>query len=67
MAACDRAVQAVTLLGGSGGSGVEVSYSLPGIVPVRDSKDPESPALTFLTDAWSSFVSAVRSGEFGDV
>ncbi|MEV7925286.1 DUF397 domain-containing protein [Kitasatospora sp. NPDC088779] len=49
------------------GQCVEVSDSVPGAVPVRDSKDPEGPALAFPADAWSSFVAAVRSGEFGDV
>jgi Domain of unknown function (DUF397) len=52
---------------GSGGQCVEVSYSLPGTIPVRDSKDPEGPALAFPADAWLSFVSAVRSGEIGEV
>ncbi|WP_316528462.1 DUF397 domain-containing protein [Kitasatospora brasiliensis] len=51
----------------NGGQCVEVSDSLPGVVPVRDSKDPEGPALTFPADAWSSFVFGIRSGEFGDV
>ncbi|MCQ8193986.1 DUF397 domain-containing protein [Streptomyces rugosispiralis] len=39
----------------------------PGLVdavPVRDSKAPEGPALVFPTPSWSSFVSAVRGGEF---
>ncbi|MFJ8477394.1 DUF397 domain-containing protein [Kitasatospora sp. NPDC094011] len=39
----------------------------PGLVPVRDSKDPHGPALAFPADAWRSFVAAVRTGEFGDV
>ncbi|GAB7186537.1 DUF397 domain-containing protein [Kitasatospora sp. Ki12] len=51
----------------NGGQCVEVSNSVPGTVPVRDSKDPEGPALAFPSDAWQSFVTAVRSGEFGDV
>lgn len=38
-----------------------------GIVPVRDSKDPAGPALLFPADAFASFVSAVRAGEFGTV
>lgn len=33
-------------------------------VPVRDSKDPHGPALTFSTNGWSSFVTAVKGGEF---
>ncbi|WP_236719173.1 DUF397 domain-containing protein [Wenjunlia vitaminophila] len=38
---------------------------IPGVVPVRDSKDPGGPALIFDRVAWSSFVSAVRRDEFG--
>ncbi|MFI9366892.1 DUF397 domain-containing protein [Kitasatospora sp. NPDC053057] len=49
------------------GQCVEVSDSLPGAVPVRDSKDPEGPALVFPAEAWQSFVTAVRGGEFGEV
>ncbi|MEU8926158.1 DUF397 domain-containing protein [Kitasatospora sp. NPDC048545] len=51
----------------NGGQCVEVSDSAPGTVPVRDSKDPHGPVLAFPADAWQSFVTAVRSGEFGDV
>ncbi|MEV7188145.1 DUF397 domain-containing protein [Kitasatospora sp. NPDC093102] len=36
----------------------------PGLVPVRDSKDPQGPALVFADSAWGAFVEAVRSGEF---
>ncbi|QKW50990.1 DUF397 domain-containing protein [Streptomyces buecherae] len=35
-----------------------------GVVPVRDSKDPQGPALVFDTAAWSAFVGAMRRGEF---
>ncbi|MFF3747434.1 DUF397 domain-containing protein [Streptomyces kronopolitis] len=45
---------------GDGGNCVEVADDLPGIVPVRDSKDPHGPALIFPVAAWSSFVSAVK-------
>ncbi|MFE2725665.1 DUF397 domain-containing protein [Kitasatospora sp. NPDC059327] len=51
----------------NGGQCVEVSSSMPGTVPVRDSKDPEGSVLAFPAEAWQSFVRAVRSGEFGDV
>jgi hypothetical protein len=30
---------------------------------VRDSKDPQGPALVFPAEAWNAFVTAVRSGE----
>ncbi|MFE2723650.1 DUF397 domain-containing protein [Kitasatospora sp. NPDC059327] len=50
----------------NGGTCVEVAADSPGLVPVRDSKDPEGPALVFPSDAWRSFVAGVRVGEFGD-
>ncbi|MEV7357697.1 DUF397 domain-containing protein [Kitasatospora sp. NPDC091276] len=51
----------------NGGDCVEVAPGFPGLTPVRDSKDPEGPALVFPADAWSSFVAAVQAGEFGEV
>ncbi|MEV7989050.1 DUF397 domain-containing protein [Micromonospora sp. NPDC085948] len=50
-----------TRSGGNGGECVEVADNLPGIVAVRDSKDPDGPALTFTLNAWASFVSATRT------
>lgn len=41
---------------GSGGNCVEVAGNLPGVVAVRDSKDPAGPVLTFGPDAWRAFV-----------
>lgn len=43
---------------------VEVADGFPGAVPVRDSKDRHGPALVFPADGWSSFVVAVKGGEF---
>ncbi|MFC6020513.1 DUF397 domain-containing protein [Plantactinospora solaniradicis] len=40
----------------TGGACVEVADNLPGIVGVRDSKDPTGPALTFDLTAWRTFV-----------
>ncbi|MFD8083045.1 DUF397 domain-containing protein [Kitasatospora sp. NPDC059722] len=51
----------------NGGSCVEVSPDFPNVVPVRDSKDPNGPALVFPADAWQSFVAATAGGEFGDI
>lgn len=52
----------------SSGSGsadcVEVARNLPGVVAVRDSKDPAGPALGFTPADWQSFVVGVKSGEF---
>ncbi|KAB1158793.1 DUF397 domain-containing protein [Micromonospora sp. AMSO12t] len=40
----------------NGGNCVEVADNLPGVVGVRDSKDPAGPALTFTPAAWRAFV-----------
>jgi hypothetical protein len=49
---------------GNGGQCVEVARNLPGIVAVRDSKDPEGPALAFAPKEWLAFLDGVRAGEF---
>ncbi len=41
---------------GTGGECVEVTVDLPGLVPVRDSKNPHGPALVFPVEAWTAFV-----------
>ncbi|MGI5215686.1 DUF397 domain-containing protein [Plantactinospora sp. CA-290183] len=41
---------------GNGGACVEVADNLPGIVGVRDSKDPAGPVLAFAPAAWRAFV-----------
>ena len=53
--------------GSSGGDCVELAPGLPGVVPVRDSKDPQGPALVFSADAFDAFVTAVKRGEFPTV
>ncbi|MEU1628646.1 DUF397 domain-containing protein [Streptomyces sp. NPDC020096] len=40
------------------------SHASSGVVPIRDSKDPQGPTLLFSPQAWASFVSAVTAGEF---
>ncbi len=52
---------------GNGGNCVEIAPDFVDLLPVRDSKDPEGPALVFPADAWRSFVAAVQAGEFGAV
>ncbi|CAM5362597.1 DUF397 domain-containing protein [Streptomyces atroolivaceus] len=47
---------------GDGGECVEIADGLPGIVPVRDSKTPDGPALTFRAAHWTRFVEALRGG-----
>ncbi len=51
--------------GSNGGACVEVAGNLPGLVAVRDSKDPAGPALVFTPDHWQAFTTAIKSGEFG--
>ncbi|WP_406095420.1 DUF397 domain-containing protein [Kitasatospora purpeofusca] len=51
----------------NGGTCVEVTADFPGVVPVRDSKDPAGPALLFPSDSWRSFVASVQAGEFGTI
>ncbi|MFD0402297.1 DUF397 domain-containing protein [Kitasatospora sp. NPDC127121] len=43
---------------------MEAAPGFPGLVPVRDSKDPHGPVLVFPAVAWEAFVSAVREGDF---
>ncbi|UKY51055.1 DUF397 domain-containing protein [Streptomyces inhibens] len=40
---------------------IEVADDFPGLVPVRDSKDPDGAALLFPAGAWNSFITAVVS------
>ncbi|MEU7934948.1 DUF397 domain-containing protein [Micromonospora echinofusca] len=48
-----------TKSGNNGGACVEVADNLPGVVGVRDSKDPTGPALIFAPLAWRAFVARV--------
>ena len=46
-----------------GGESVEVAMTA-GAVGVRDSKDPSGPVLVYSTEAWCTFVNAVKRGDF---
>ncbi|MEU5479257.1 DUF397 domain-containing protein [Streptomyces mirabilis] len=48
--------------GSEGGSCLEVLDNHPAGIPVRDSKTSQGPALFFPSDAWTSFVAAVKDG-----
>ncbi|MBQ1072882.1 DUF397 domain-containing protein [Micromonospora sp. C31] len=48
-----------TKSGNNGGACVEVADNLPGVVGVRDSKDPTGPALIFTPLVWQAFVARV--------
>jgi hypothetical protein len=59
-----------TYNGGNGGTCVEVAV-LPGskegsdyVIAMRDSKNPEGPALIFTPDEWTAFTAGVLDGEF---
>lgn len=45
---------------------VEVAVNLPGIVAVRDSKDPDGPPLIFAEAEWVIFATAVRAGHYDE-
>ncbi|MET9295549.1 DUF397 domain-containing protein [Streptomyces sp. NPDC003077] len=45
---------------GDGGLCVEVCDGIPGLVPVRDSKNPFGPILRFPDRAWTEFVSTLK-------
>ncbi|NYT95916.1 DUF397 domain-containing protein [Salinispora sp. H7-4] len=45
---------------GSNDQCVEVATNLPGVVGVRDSKDPAGPALSIDPGSWRSFTAALR-------
>jgi len=46
------------------GQCVEVADNIPGIVAVRDSGQPDGPALIFTLAEWEAFVGGVQDGEF---
>ncbi|MFG1809945.1 DUF397 domain-containing protein [Streptomyces sp. NPDC049040] len=50
--------------GGDGGNCIEFAADVPDVIPVRDSKDPQGPALAFTPAAWTAFVDATARGEF---
>jgi hypothetical protein len=49
----------------SGGNGncVEVAGNLPGMVAVRDSKDPDGPVLAFSPAEWQMFTAGLKADE----
>ena len=53
---------------GNGGQCVQVAANLiapHGTVPVRDSKTPTGPVLSFPANAFTTFVAGVKAGAFG--
>jgi hypothetical protein len=61
----DQAIwRKATASGGGGGECVEVATNLPGVVAVRDSKNPGGPVLTFTPGEWTAFLDGAAEGEF---
>ncbi|WFE34143.1 DUF397 domain-containing protein [Micromonospora sp. WMMD975] len=52
-----------TRSGDNGGECVEVADDLPGLVAVRDSKDPVGPVLTFAPAAWTAFTAQAKRAQ----
>lgn len=44
----------------NGGNCVEVAGNVPGVVGVRDSKDPAGPALVFTPRSWQAFLDLAK-------
>jgi hypothetical protein len=49
-----------TYSNGEGGNCVEVTDGVPGVVPVRDSKVHDGPAIVFGSAAWTEFIGGCR-------
>jgi hypothetical protein len=47
---------------GSTGNCVEVADNVPGVIAVRDSKDPDGPALAFTPECWDVLTHAIKDG-----
>jgi hypothetical protein len=64
MAELTGAVWRKSTRSGNGGSDCVEVARLPGVVGVRDSKDPAGPALRIDPAGWSAFLTAVKAGNF---
>ncbi|TML24423.1 MAG: DUF397 domain-containing protein, partial [Actinobacteria bacterium] len=49
---------------GQGGNCVQVADNIPGVIGVRDSKDPDGAVLVFTPVEWRAFIDGARDGEF---
>ncbi|AJC57807.1 MULTISPECIES: DUF397 domain-containing protein [Streptomyces] len=45
----------------NGGNCIEVAANVPGIIPVRDSKDPHGPRLNLTAEAFAGLVAFAKS------
>jgi Domain of unknown function (DUF397) len=61
----DRAIWRKSSHSGTQGNCVEVATNLPGIVAVRDSKNPDGALLIVSRTAWTALIAGIRSGQLG--
>jgi hypothetical protein len=54
-----------TYSGPTGGNCVEIAVLSDGRVALRNSRQPEGPALVFTSSEWDAFLRGARDGEFG--
>ncbi|MEU2793919.1 DUF397 domain-containing protein [Streptomyces sp. NPDC007100] len=47
----------------NGGNCVEIAENVPGAIPVRDSKTPHGPVLTFPAASWTAFIAVLKTAE----
>jgi uncharacterized protein DUF397 len=59
----NAAWRASTYSNAQGGECVETAPSIPGPLPVRDSKNPTGPALFIPAEGWTGFITAVKAGD----
>jgi hypothetical protein len=59
----DRAIWRKSTRSNNGGNCVEIASNIPGVVAVRDSKNPNGPALVFTTAQWSTFMVRIKGGD----
>jgi predicted secreted Zn-dependent protease len=58
-----RAAWRKSTYSGQDGNCVEIATNLPGIIAVRDSKNPDGPALSFTHSNWAAFIQGIKTGE----
>lgn len=59
-AASARAAWRTSSHSGANGDCVEVARSVPGVIAVRDSKDPGGSTLAFTAGHWTAFTAALK-------
>jgi hypothetical protein len=59
-----RAVWRKSARSNNGGACVEIATNLPGIVAIRDSKNPDGPVLISTPDNWRAFIRRLKHQQF---